>query len=37
MQANTINGGNVDRAADDFLHLLQLTVELIVQVKDLFG
>ena len=37
MQTNTVHGGNVDCAANDFLHLLQLTVELIVQVEDLFG
>ena len=36
MEADTVDGRNVDRAADHFLHLLQLTVELIVEVKDLF-
>ena len=36
MKADTVDGGNMNRAANDFFHLLQFAVELVIKVKDLF-
>ena len=37
MAADTIDGGNMDGAANDLLHFLQLAVELVVEIEYLFG
>lgn len=37
MQADAVDGRDVDRATDHFLHLLQFAVELVVEVENFLG